>query len=87
MTGRTTGVIRSHTIFLNNLGMADQIDIPREQDTSRLSPLLNKVTTKDFFQMAGKTPADSEKLKTNVKVTKYVLIIINKEKCHFDALN
>jgi hypothetical protein len=30
---------------------------------------LNKGTTKDSFQMAGQTPADSDKLKTNVKGT------------------
>jgi hypothetical protein len=29
----------------------------------------DKGTTKDSFQMAGKTPADSDKLKTNVKGT------------------
>jgi hypothetical protein len=34
---------------------------------SRLSPLLNKGTRKNPFQMAGKTPANSDKLKTNVK--------------------
>jgi hypothetical protein len=69
MTGQTTGVILPHTIFSNNFGMADKIDIPQYQDTSRLLPLLNKATTKYSFQMAGKTTADSDKLKTNVKGT------------------
>jgi hypothetical protein len=30
---------------------------------------LHKGTTKDSFQKAGKTPADSDKVKTNVKET------------------
>jgi hypothetical protein len=34
-----------------------------------ISPLLNKGTTKDSFQLAGKTPAHSDKLKTIVKGT------------------
>jgi hypothetical protein len=46
--------------------MADKIDILR---LSRLLPLLNKGTTKNSFQMAGKTPTDSDKLQTNVKRT------------------
>jgi hypothetical protein len=49
--------------------MADKINITRYQDTSRLLPPLNMGTTKDSFQMAEKTPADSDKLKTNVKGT------------------
>jgi hypothetical protein len=43
---------------------------------------LNKGTTKDSFQMAGKTPTDSGKLKTNVKGTltteenRHIMIVV-----------